>query len=320
MARPRPFATAYSSDARTVDVILNTGALDFPDARLVWPRFLRRRTLLAPDLWIGRHPDREAVMDACEQRGANTLKAIRQFPSHYGCFRTNPPNPTDRYAFDADDRLRTCLQLSRLVRPSSTGYHYAARIIRDQGRRREIIPYGARGLGTYAYDAHEDANWFGDDDVVALRTLLKAFDPTALTARVKGALWYHEYIFWTQMIDVRWPLCITALEALVHTDDKDLPKRSRLGSTVQFVRRLRCLSQYVPELTWTQRDLEEAYDHRSGFVHGVGRGADALTPHRRHLYLTVEAGLRAVIRAAILRPVIDQIFSSRSSIRTTLGF
>lgn len=320
MPRHRQFAAAYSDDVLTVDVILNTGALDFPSSDMSWPSFLRRKAILAPDLWIGQHSDREAVLDACEQRGSNTLKAIRQFPSHYGFFRTNPPDPTNRYAFDADDRLRTCLQLSRLIRPHSTGYNYAARIIRAKGRRREIVPFGARGIGTYAYHVHDDANWFGDDDVVALRELLAMFDPGILPDRVKRALWYHEYIFWTQMIDVRWPLCITALEALVHTDDKDLPKRDRLGSTEQFVRRLHCLTQYIPGLAWTKQALEEVYDHRSGFVHGVGRGADALSPHRRGLYLTAEAGLRTIIVAAIHKPAVAQIFTSRSSIRTTLGF
>ncbi len=320
MSRQRQFAAAYSDDVTTVDVILNTGAYDFPGNRPVWPKYHLRKAKVGPDLWIGRHPDREAIMDACEQRGANSLKAFRQFPSHYAFFRTHAPDPTDRYKFDSDRRLRTCLQLSRLIRPSETGYYYSARILRERGRRREIVPYGARGIGTFAFNIEDDANWFGDDHVVALRKLLKVFAPSVLPERVSRALWYHEYVFWTQMIDVRWPLCVTALEALIHTDERDRPVRLRLGSTDQFIRRLLMLSQFVKGLTWTEQDLREAYDRRSGLVHGVGKGADALTPEGRRLYLLVENGLRAIILAAIYKQPIADIFASKASIRTGLGF
>jgi len=320
MPRRRQFATAYSEDVRTTDIVLNTGPLDFPDDRLEFPKFTRRAARLADDLWIGRHAVREAVMDACELRGENSLQAIRQFPSHYGFYRTNAPHAANRYRFDSDNRLRTCLQLSRLIRPSSTGYCYAARIIRDRGRRREIVPFHWRGIGTYAYQLEEGANWFSDEDVAALRSLLTAFRPDALPHRVKRALWYHEYIFWTQMIDVRWPLCVTALEALVHTDDSDVSVRKRMGSTEQFVQRLSHLSQFVPGLTWTTESLRDIYDRRSGLVHGVGRGADAMTPGARRLYLCAEQGLRAILVGSIRKAVIAELFATKASIRTGLGF
>lgn len=320
MPRRRQFAISYGNDVSTADVILNTGAYDFPAGRPMWPKYQARRAKLAADLWIGCHPDREAIMDACEQRGANTLKAFRQFPSHYAFFRTNPPNPTKRYDFDSDRRLRSCLQLSRLVRPSETGYYYSARVLRERGRRREIVPYAARGIGTFAFSITEDDNWFGDDHVQALRRLLRAFDAAVLPDRVSRSLWYHEYIFWTQMIDVRWPLCVTALEALVHTDEKDRPPGRRLGSTEQFVRRLLKLKEFVKGIAWEEADLREIYDKRSGLVHGVGRGSDALTPESRRMYQLAENALRTIIVDAIYRPAVADMFASKATVRTSLGF
>ena len=159
-----------------------------------------------------------------------------------------------------------------------------------------------------------------DEHVRALRKLLKVFNPSALPERVSRALWYHEYVFWTHMIDVRWPLCVTALEALIHTDEGDRPPGKRLGCTEQFVRRLLMLTQFVKGLRWTEQDLRDAYDRRSGLVHGVGRGADALTVEGRRLYLLVENGLRAIILDAIYKPAIAHLFVSKASIRTSLGF
>lgn len=258
-------------------------------------------------------------MDACQLRGANTLKPIRQYTSHFAFIRTNPPNPTERYKFDPDSRLRTALQLSRLIKPTNTAYEYAARIITAKRMRREIVPYSVRGIGAHAVSIDDDTNWFGDDHVDALRELLKIFAPATLPERLARALWYHEYVAWTHMIDVRWPLCVTALEALIHTDDSDRPRRSRSGSTKQFVGRLLKLTTYVSGLGWSEAALRAIYDRRSGLVHGVGRGADALTAEGKRLYMAAENGLRTILLAAVRDSSIADIFRTRASIRAALG-
>lgn len=285
----------------------------------MWPRHTKRRVKLGLDLWLGPAPYPDALMDACELRGANTLKPTRQFPSHFAFIRTNPPNPEQRYEFDPDSRLRTCLQLSRLIQPTATAFEYAARIISGKGAKREIIPYAVRGIGANAFTVHDGANWFGDDHALALRKLLTIFAPDNLPDRVKKALWYHEYVAWTQMIDVRWPLCVTALEALIHTDDTDRPRGKRSGSTRQFVGRLLKLLHFVPELKWSEASLRAVYDRRSGLVHGVGRGADALSQEGKRLYMLAENGLRAVVLAAIRGTGVADIFRSKASIRASLG-
>jgi hypothetical protein len=311
--------TVSNEELDVTDVILHTGAIPYKDGKLVWPTHTRRKISIAPDLWIGPRNDREAIMDACEPRGENTLKAIRQFPCHYAFFRTNPPNKGKRHGFDPDLRLRTAIQLSRIVRPTTTAYAYAARIIRGRGMRREIVAPRVGGPGYSAYVLDESRNCLWDENVTELRAIIEAFRPRRLPRRVRRALWHHEFTAWTHLVDLRLPQCVNGLEAFVHTDERSKGKKG-MGSTRQFISRMTMLKQFVPGLTWTERDLEDAYDHRSRLVHGLGGGRAILTKRGLKVFLALEGGYREILKKCILTPVVAQIFSSETSIRTTLGF
>ncbi len=281
------------------------------------PRHYREAIQLDDDLWIGPRADRSAIIEAVQQRGLNTPLPIRQYASQYAFWRTNAQvDVASLRRFDPDYRLGTCVQLARVIRPTSVAYQFAARVVREMGRRRQIIPSGVLGSAAQAFVVDEDANWFRDEDAAALSELLHQFQPERLPARVRKALFYHEHVTRTPLIDIRWPLCITALEVLVHTEE---PRSGRMGSTVQFVTRLFRLTQFVSSLGWTARDLETIYALRSGLVHGIGQGADALRPEARRLYMLAEYGLRRIIRSAIARREIAEIFQTATTVRTFLG-
>jgi hypothetical protein len=290
-----------------------------PGQGLVVPSFSNKPLQLAADLWLGPVPQVELLLDACEHRGHNSPKPFRQFASLYGFYRTyEGVELPDRHSFDPDRRLRTCLQLSRLVRPTSVSYEFAGQIWGSDTEDLEIIPAGFTGVGSQAFVLDEDQDWFRDEDGLALRDLLSSFEPARLPPRLHKALWYHEYLSWIYLVDVRWPLGVTALEALVHTDESD--RSVRLGSTEQFVRRLLKLREFIPSLPWTEQDLSSIYDRRSALVHGVAERTSALEPDDLRLMTLEEEGLRTVLLASIRGPETAAIFETATSVRTYLGF
>jgi hypothetical protein len=291
-----------------------------PGEPVTIPEFARTPIELAPGIWLGPAPFAEQILDASQPAGHNTPRPIRQFRSLYAFYRTyeNPPYP-DRHDFDSDHQLRTTLQLSRLIRPTSTSWEYAAQVWESNDNELEILPAGFTGVGSQAFVLNEDSDWLRDEDGHTLRELLKAFTPETLPERITRALWYHEYLCWLYLVDVRWPLGVTALESLVHTNDFTLPRSKRLGSTAQFVMRLMRLRELVPDLRWTTEDLEAIYDRRSALVHGVGKSAGEIPDEDRRLIGLQEEGLRAILLAGITRPNLAAVFNSEDSVRTSLG-
>ena len=109
---------------------------------------------------------------------------------------------------------------------------------------------------------------------------------------------------------------MTALAALVHTDERGGKGPGKgLGSTAQFTCRLDGLRAVVPDLTWTVDELRAAYDLRSGLAHGTGVSAAALTGEARRLYLLVQNGLRAILKACIRDPAVAARFATDDDMR-----
>ena len=232
--------------------------------------------------------------------------------------RRAPETAQNGQLWDADRALAVCIQLSRLIRPSSIAYRYACRMDFDHGVRR-ITPAGIIGDHARGLCANETDDAIKDSDIIALRKLLKANAKARLPNRVKNAMWMHEHLAWTRLMNIRWPLVVTALEALVHTDDR-LLTRGRLGSTDQFVRRLSKLQSLMAVSLWSDDDLLGIYELRSAFAHGVGGKVDALRGDALRLYNAAERGLRAIIIRAIEHPPTADIFASDGTIRTSLAF
>lgn len=271
------------------------------------PRHLHEKVSLANDLSIGRvTAHTEQVLDACDLIGIRWKRPFRAFGSQYGIARLAPPGHPSQ--FDPDLRLRTCVQLSRVVHPTALGYVFAGRLItEDDGTIVEFAPARLLGAGRHAFVADPTQNWLGDDHVAVLQQLLAAFNPDAYPQRVLNALFYHEYVHQLQTIDARWPLAVTGLESLIHTD--------RNHSTRQFVQRLLGLQSTLGVAIANGEDLQAIYDRRSTLAHGQTLGG--LTPENKRLYDLLELLLRTAIKNAILSLAFSDLFRDDARIRAT---
>ncbi len=262
------------------------------------------RFQLAPDVDLVEL-DRELaerVMDSCDPQPFGMPKAVRQSPQLYSFVRST----TDySYLWDwkPDQRLETCVALSRLVHPTSFPLEYHVKIsLEGKGKLSELIPL----VGAYrgAWIAERDRDWLTRDDCVELQKLVAKL-PLALPERLNRALWYNEYAARTYFADVRWTIVATALEALIHTD--------RRGSTSQFVTRTSKLGLAVGLAKFTRDEASRFYDRRSSLAHGQGLGK--LSPEDRALYVLGEDLLRMVLKRAILDVKFAATFADGASVR-----
>lgn len=275
-----------------------------------WPRHFREEVRIYEDLYIGPLRDlRGQIYDACQPKGMNWVEPTRNFPIEYGIYRCQASSER-RWIWDPDQRLQTCLMLSRLVRPTSIGVRYAARLIYDpENSLIEIAPANISGTGTKAWVVDESRNWLRDSDIPPLRTLLQCFDSAVLSSRVSRAFWHFEHGCRNAWIDARWPIMTIALEALVHTD--------RYHSTRQFVERISALAERIDGLDVSEDELSEIYNRRSELAHGQGLGL--LDNETRALYLRMEEVLRRILETIVLDPDVAAIFENTNTIRRELG-
>lgn len=263
------------------------------------------------------HELREAILDALARCGENYHPGHRQYGSRYGLIRRDAPRGSSRGQCDPDRELSRVAAMLRLVRPHGMSLGDAARIIIQPDGRRQISPSRLEGPGSKAYVIEPQDRWIRDEDVVRTRELLDSLNSRILPKRLEWAMVAHELLHWQYHVEVRWLLLCTALEGMVHTDDRSLA--SQMQNREQFVVRLTRLSEFVPELTWTEDDLDATYNHRNETMHGSD--VRALWNHEPFppLYKKAEAGLRAILRDTIRRPELADIFSSDVSIRSALG-
>lgn len=303
-----------------LDVMLavdDTEGMSLEEYRTI--RHLREEVTLFGDVAIGPLTAelREKVLDACEAQGINCEPAIRQFGSLYGLVRRNAPAGVARSSWDPDHELGRVAAVLRLVRPHTISARDAARIITQPDGRDEVCPARVEGPGSAAFVTEPDARWIRDDDVVVARRLLESLASARLPERIKRAMFAHELLHWQYNVEVRWLLLAHALEGLVHTTEA--ARKPAMGQREQFVVRLCRLREHIPELGWGEQQLDAVYDHRNATMHGgdisaLWRG-DVFPP----LYVMAEKGLRTIIREAILRPTLAEVFESDESIRCTLG-
>jgi hypothetical protein len=247
------------------------------------------------------------VSDACSAPGYNRLPALvdlRVFP--YAFLRLSPPRD-ELFAWDPDERLQTCIALSRLVRPTSISFGYAARLIGDPSDPDfHVIPGPVTGFGGEAWVTDPKRNWLSPTDAGELRELMRSFaaNPLPAGSRLVGALWYHEYAARTRLIDVRFPLIATALESLISTTPP--------GATRSFVHRLPQLAIRLGLQPLTRRDASRIWSRRSSLVHGAKHGG--LNEEDFRLYGRMEEILRTAVRRAIVDAHFRGIFDSPASL------
>jgi len=229
-------------------------------------------------------------------------KPVKQSPQLYSFVR-NATNYTNLWDWELDQRLETCVALSRLVHPTSFPLEYHVKIsLDDEGKLHELIPLSGAYRG--AWIAERERDWLTENDCVELQKLIAQL-PLMLPNRLSRAFWYNEYAARTYFGDVRWTLIATALEALVHTD--------RISSTAQFVGRTEELARAAGLSGYTRDEAARFYDRRSSLAHGQGQGT--LLPEDQTLYVLGEDLLRAILRRAILEPTFATTFENADSVR-----
>jgi hypothetical protein len=285
------------------------------------PERIRETHELGNGVWLGpiERELMKAVINACEPKGENFHPIINAH-AHYGFYRHKPYSDGDNlYGFDQTGELRRALRLSRLVRPTSTGQEYAARVVTTPGiPERMIVPARATGMGTKAYVIDTDSDWMSDDHARALVPLVTAYDHASTPLRMKLALFHFEYSAWTYYIDLRWTLLTTAAEALTHIEgERDPRNQSRYaGSTQQFVSRMAGMRAIVPGLSYSDTDLRGMYRARSGVVHGQDYAHQ--DPEIRRLYALLESSMRSILRFLLLNPSAAAIFASDATVQAAL--
>jgi hypothetical protein len=243
----------------------------------------------------------KAIMDTCEPKTLGVMAPVRQFAHMYGYVRELPPQASV-IGWDEDHRLARLVAISRLVRPTSVGFRYAARVSQDNASLR-IVPAEIHGLApdTFLSPNHR-RDWLSRDEAklaVELDAKTEPLIQPAFPRRVSRALWYYDYAQKTYYADLRWTLTATALEALIHTGKRD--------STKHFTRRVPALGGDVGAPSLTPDECEDAYDYRSRLSHGDGFLSDMPTADIT-LYDKLEETLRLAILKAFREPDFAKVF------------
>jgi hypothetical protein len=245
----------------------------------------------------------ESIFSCCEPKGLSN--AVRQYAQLYSFVRYNAPASPSLH-WDSDERLQICMALSRLIYPTTISFEYSARIIYEEDKIHDIIPGPVSGFGAHAYVSRENSrNWLTETEGEETAALLSAYSEASLPERIKQALWYLEYAFRTQDMDVRWPLICMGLESLIHTD--------KYRSTKQFSFRVEKLALEVGKSDFPEQKANEAYTMRSKLAHG--QLIRNIEDYKLEPYEALEDILRCVLRKAILDSSFAEIYSSDEKIR-----
>jgi hypothetical protein len=311
-------------DRRVLDVVIHTtGAVQgVPWALVESQPPVSDRIELGNGVWVGKIGSELAqkTMDACDPPGFVHHPPTRQYGELYSYVRERIMPLSESFGWDEDQRVQTCVALSRLVHPTTLSLEYSARIVlRLDGGVDEIIPGPVMGFGSQVWlpTTNNYRNWLTEKDTVDLRKLLGIY-PTlqGLPKRVGRALWYFQYAMQTYYLDVRWTLVCIALEALVHTGNRD--------STLHFKRRIPQLAREFG-ITLTEDDAKRAYNERSSLAHGQG----LLTPIAKtdsadnsimetgpdtNLYPEIENILRTAVLVALQDREFQEIFCEDTKI------
>src|SRR6478672_6384072 len=101
------------------DIALQTNANIFQVDPAVWKTIPNEQFRLSPDLWVGKLPGELAtkVIESCEPPGFLKFHPVRQYAQLYAFGRDVEDNLADDLNWDQDNRLYTCIALSRIIHP-----------------------------------------------------------------------------------------------------------------------------------------------------------------------------------------------------------
>src|SRR5208282_2503771 len=189
------------------------------------------------------------------------------------------------------------MALSRLIRPTTTGNRYCAKIYPQFATDPPIQALLISGANPDVTISDGSQDWLSPEDGLELRQLMPWVSPNKqMPKRVHRALWNHEDAMRTYFLDFRFPIVVAGLEALTTVE------KGR-GITKRFVRRVGQLATEFG-VNLSKREIEQAYDLRSEVAHGRSflydlHGVLPQSDHRS-LYDKLESLLRTVVKNCVL--------------------
>lgn len=297
-----------SRDTTVKDVVVVTNDVlaGLPHDRIPLRNSFRLPFHLGRDISIEEieGPLLEHILDACEPAGWN-FRPVRQFGQLYSFVRNNPPD-VESPVWDKDRELQKCIALSRLVKPTSVGFEYSARVVSDaNGEAVKVIPGAVAGFGSQAWLAGKsEDDWLTQEDLDALAELWSKVDLASVPGRIQRAFWLHEYAARTEDLAIRWILASTGIESLVNTGADRASK--------QFIARMAELAKRFSGKEVSRAQTGKIYEMRCKIVHGTT--LTGARPDDLELYLRLESTLRDALRAALNDNEAQVLFASDDSV------
>ncbi|HLC42251.1 MAG TPA: hypothetical protein VJO34_11620 [Methylomirabilota bacterium] len=259
---------------------------------------------LGRDVRLERFPQPLArkIMESCERQGDTGTQSGEHL---YTFVRQSPPGGS-RDRWDPDHHLQACVAISRLVRPTSIGFKYSARLrFNDHGQLLSITPVWNGHLPTQASVVLSDhGDWLSEADVTALGELWREIDLSAIPDRLRRALWLFEYALRTPAMSVRWILMAAGIEALMTTQTE--------RAATQFAGRFCALAYTFAGLIVPRETAFRAYAQRVMIPHDAVLGD--LAKEDRKLYVVLEAVLQTTLRACLADEEKQEWFSSADAV------
>lgn len=272
---------------------------------------------LSNDIWIEKFDKEFAihVHESCEP--ANHRIDNHVWDRHLYAFVRRPPEnerlrlPGTVVRDDGIIPLFTVMALSRLVRPTTIGNRYCAKIFPQPALDPMIQALLTSGANPDVWIGGQPQDWLSPEDGLELRQLMPWASPEKLMhARVHRALWNHEDAMRTYFLDFRFPIVVAGLDALTVVERTP-------GLKERFVRRVGQLATECG-IILSKEELEQAYKLRSEVAHGRSFlcGLDGVLPqsHHRPLYDKIESLLRAVVKRCLLDKEFSQSFADDNAV------
>jgi len=200
--------------------------------------------------------------------------------------------------------LFTIMALSRLIRPTTIGNRYCAKIYPQPAIDPPIQALLMSGTNPDVAIADASQDWLSPEDGLELRQLMPWVSPTKqMYTRVHRAFWNHEDAMRTYFLDFRFPIVVAGLEALTTVEKSP-------GLTARFVRRAGQLATEFA-INLSKKELEQTYKLRSEVVHGRSflYALQGLLPQGEHRPLYDK--LESLLRAAVKKCLLDENFGRR---------
>jgi hypothetical protein len=198
------------------------------------------------------------------------------------------------FKYEGMGELHSLIALSRLVRPASVGDRYSALISDCDLEDSAIYAIQYKGISPDVFVSRTQRDWLSVEDGEKLRKLVPWLSKP-MHDRVHRAYWNHEYAMRTAYLDMRLPLVVSGLDALINVGKKD--------NKWQFQDRVQQLAKHFG-IGLIHNDLSKAYDLRSKIVHGESFLYDlgAILPANQHnsLYEKLECVLRMTVGTCLL--------------------